>query len=98
MLLMYKFGRRIQGRFMSTSKYRLLFCVCLMALSCGLTLSVAGCGSGNPNEKEFLDSAPPGKPSEFPDETVAQRKERTRSKTKKEMAEAKGTGTAAKKP
>jgi hypothetical protein len=83
---------------MRTPKFRLLFCDCLMALSCGLTLLVAGCGSGNPNETEFLNSAPPGTPPENPDETVSQRRERTRSKTKKEMAEAKNKGTAAKGP
>jgi hypothetical protein len=49
-----------------------------------LTLAV-GC-SGNQNEDEFLRSAPPGKPSEFPNETVSQRRERTRSKTKAEKA------------
>jgi hypothetical protein len=101
MLLMYEVGRRTRGSFMSTRKDRLLFCVCLMALSCGLTLSVAGCGSSNPNETEFLNSAPPGKPSEFPNETFAQRKERTLrtpSKTKKEMEEAKDKGIEAKGP
>jgi hypothetical protein len=70
-----------------------------MTLSCGLTLLVAGCGSGNQNEAEFLASAPPGKPPDNPNETVAQRKERTRSKTKKEMAELeKDKATAPKTP
>ena len=36
----------------------------------------------NPNEDEFLKSAPPGQPSEFPNETVAQRKARTLGPTK----------------
>jgi hypothetical protein len=58
-----------------------------------LTLFV-GC-SGNQNEDEFLRSAPPGKPSEFPNESVSQRKERTRSKTKAEhAADAKNKGGA----
>ena len=87
---------------MSTPKYRLLFCVCLMALSCGLTLLVAGCGSGNPNETEFLNSAPPGKPPENPNETVSQRRARTLrtpEKAKAEKAEAsKDNGSAAKTP
>jgi hypothetical protein len=82
---------------MITPKIRLLLCACLMTLSCGVTLLVAGCGSGNQNEAEFLSSAPPGKPSEFPNETVAQRKERTRSKSKKELApDVKTKGTASK--
>ena len=50
----------------------------VMALGMNLALAVAGCG-GNANEREFLDSAPPGEPSPFPNESVAQRKARTRS-------------------
>jgi len=49
-----------------------------MALSMSLALGLPGCG-GNANEREFLNSAPPGEPSPFPNESVAQRKARTRS-------------------
>ncbi len=42
---------------MSTSRLRLAFSVCFVALSCGITLPLAGCGSGNPNETEFPLSA-----------------------------------------
>jgi hypothetical protein len=45
-------------------------------------LGLAGCGNSNPNEREFLQNAPPGKPSEFPNESVAQRKARTKGETK----------------
>ena len=38
-----------------------------------------GCGSSNPNEREFLESAPPGKPPENPDEKVSQRRSRTQN-------------------
>jgi hypothetical protein len=73
-----------------------------LALSCGLTLSQAGCGSGNPNETEFLNSAPPGKPPENPDETVSQRRQRTLrtpEKVKAEKAEElKSKGSASKTP
>jgi hypothetical protein len=50
----------------------------VMVLAINLTFSLSGCG-GNPNEAEFFKSAPPGVPSEFPNESVAQRKERTRA-------------------
>ena len=49
--------------------------VFLLSGSMVLTLCL-GC-SGNQNEDEFLRSAPPGKPSEFPNESFAQRKQRT---------------------
>jgi len=62
----------------------------LLGASMMLTL-VVGC-SGNPNEDEFLKSAPPGAPSEFPNETVAQRKARTLGPSKVVK------GAAAKKP
>ena len=41
----------------------------------GLSLLGAGCGMDS-NEKEFLESAPPGKPSEFPNETFKERRQR----------------------
>ena len=41
----------------------------------GLALIGMGCGADS-NEKEFLESAPPGKPSEFPDEKVSERRQR----------------------
>lgn len=41
-----------------------------------------GCNSGNPNEQEFLRSAPPGKPPENPDESYAERRSRTRNVSK----------------
>jgi hypothetical protein len=47
----------------------------LLAGGMGLAL-LSGC-SGNVNEDEFLKSAPPGKPSEFPDESISQRRART---------------------
>ena len=40
-----------------------------------LALVGAGCGVDS-NEKEFLQSAPPGTPSEFPDEKVSERRQR----------------------
>jgi hypothetical protein len=70
---------------MSASRLRLAFSVCFVALSCGMTLPLAGCGSGNPNENEF--PAPPGRPSEFPDETVSQRRARTLRSPEKIKAE-----------
>jgi hypothetical protein len=68
------------------------------ALLCMATLGlplVAGC-SGNPNEDEFLKTAPPGLKSEFPNESYAERRERTRTKTSRELqAEAKKKGAEA---
>jgi hypothetical protein len=52
----------------------------ILAGSMVLTV-VVGC-SGNPNEDEFRKSAPPGVPSEFPNESVALRKSRTLGPTK----------------
>jgi hypothetical protein len=43
-----------------------------------------GCG-GNSNEAEFARTAPPGIPSENPNETVAERRARTRIVTKQEQ-------------
>ncbi len=59
-----------------------------MSASMMLTMLI-GC-SGNQNEQEFLRTAPPGKPSEFPNESVAQRKDRTRAHS---TGVAKGTAT-----
>lgn len=42
-----------------------------------------GCG-GNSNEAEFARTAPPGIPSENPNESVAERRSRTRRVTKQE--------------
>jgi hypothetical protein len=55
----------------------------LLAIVLGINLApgLPGCG-GNPNEREFLNSAPPGEPSPFPNESVAQRKSRTKSEPK----------------
>ena len=43
----------------------------------GICLLGTGCGADD-NEKEFLNSAPPGKASEFPDEKVSERRQRTK--------------------
>ena len=51
---------------MSMPKLRLLIRVCLMALSCGLTLLTAGCGSGNPNETRVSQPPRPGSPPTIP--------------------------------
>ena len=42
----------------------------------------SGCGFGNPNEREFLQSAPPGQPSENPNESYSDRRARTRNVSK----------------
>lgn len=49
----------------------------------GLILAgtAAGCGSGNPNEKE-LSNAPPGKQTGDPNESFADRRGRTRNVSK----------------
>jgi hypothetical protein len=46
---------------------------------------LAGCGNSNPNEREFLNSAPPGKPPENPNESVSERRARTQSKLPDKM-------------
>jgi hypothetical protein len=74
----------------------------LLVGTLGLTWALAGCGSGNPNEREYFEHTPPGVPSDHPGESVAQRKARLRSPTKQELqaearrkaAEAKAAGTA----
>jgi hypothetical protein len=46
-------------------------------LSGGMVLTlIVGC-SGNQNEDEFLRTAPPGTPSEFPNESFGDRRART---------------------
>jgi hypothetical protein len=61
-------------------------------------LALAGCGSGNPNEREYLQTAPPGKPPDDPeDQKVAHRRERTRNVSKEiQKIEARNQGAAAK--
>jgi hypothetical protein len=67
---------------MKISKRRLAV-LFLLVWNLGLTLGLPGCGSGNPNEKEYLATAPPGKPPDDPDDSkVAHRRERTRAKSK----------------
>ncbi len=60
-------------------------------------LGLTGCG-GNPNEREFLDKAPPGKPSDDPeDKNVAHRRGRTRNVSKQvQKIEARGQAAAKK--
>ena len=53
-------------------------------------LGLSGCGNSNPNEREFLQNAPPGQPSEFPGESVAERKARTKGESKPAAKNAKG--------
>jgi hypothetical protein len=53
---------------------------------------LTGCGSSNPNEREFLNSAPPGKPPDNPNETVSERRSRTQSKVPSKL---KGKGVKA---
>jgi hypothetical protein len=70
---------------MSTPKSRLSAGLPLI-WGLGLAFALSGCGSGNPNEREYSEHAPPGVPSEFPNESVAQRKARTRTESKQEKA------------
>ena len=57
-----------------------------------LAAVASGCG-GNSNEKEFLDSAPPGVQTGDPNESYSQRRERTKTAPKKsDAAEKKGAG------
>jgi hypothetical protein len=69
------------------------FVLAVLLLSAG-GLGLAGCGGSNPNEREFLQNAPPGKPSEFPNESVAERKARTRGETKPAPKGARGKAPA----
>ncbi|MGP0067412.1 MAG: hypothetical protein ACLQGP_27930 [Isosphaeraceae bacterium] len=68
--------------------------ILLLLASLILPSNLVGCGSGNTNEKEFLSSAPPGKPPENPDETVSERRARTRLVSKK-VADAEAKNAAA---
>jgi hypothetical protein len=63
----------------------------MKTMKCGLAallvaaggLGLTGCGGSNPNEREYLQSAPPGKPPDDPDDQkVAHRRERTRNVSK----------------
>jgi hypothetical protein len=54
-----------------------------VGLVIGAPLAITGCGSSNTNEQEFLNSAPPGKPPENPNESFSERRSRTQAKTKK---------------
>ena len=56
--------------------------VLLLVVGLILPWGLGGCGSGNPNEQEFQRSAPPGKPLENPNESYAERRERTRNVSK----------------
>jgi hypothetical protein len=59
-------------------------------------LALAGCG-GNPNEREYLQTAPPGKPPDDPeDQKVSHRRERTRN-VPKEVQKIQERGEAANK-
>jgi hypothetical protein len=51
-----------------------------------LAASLAGCEPGNPNEAEYLEHTPPGKPPENPDETASERRARTLRVPKKVSA------------
>ncbi len=76
-----------------SSRVRTLLLLGGMALS----WNPVGCGSSNPNEHEFL-TAPPGMPPDHPNESFAERRERTRNLTKQELAaEAKNKAAEAKK-
>jgi hypothetical protein len=61
-------------------------------------LAATGCGGGNPNEREYFQDAPPGKPSDDPnDQKVAYRRERTRNVSKQvQKVEARGREAAEK--
>ena len=69
-----------------------------LIFSLGLVLSLSGCGSGNPNESEYAQHAPPGKPSDDPeDQKVSHRRERTRNVSKAvQKVEARGQAAAQK--
>ncbi len=71
----------------------------LLVFSLGFALGLPGCGSGNPNEREFLATAPPGKPSDDPEDSkVSHRRERTRNVAPQvAKIEARNQGATAKK-
>jgi hypothetical protein len=68
---------------MSKSIERWVFRV-LTALMLCMVVASFGC-SGNSNEAEFGRTAPPGIPSEHPNESVADRRARTRIVSKQEQ-------------
>ncbi len=81
----------------STMKPSRLAIFFLLICGAGLMPGLSGCGSGNPNEREYSEHAPPGLPSENPNESVAQRKARTRTASKQELkAEARNKAAEAK--
>ena len=82
---------------MRTTKSGLIGLAALLVAAGGLGLS--GCG-GNPNEREYQASAPPGKPPDDPeDQKVAHRRERTRNVSKQvQKIEARNQGAGKKAP
>ena len=62
-----------------------------------LTSNLVGCGSGNPNEKEYFAHTPPGKPPENPNESNSERRARTRNVPKQVAIAEALNETAAKK-
>jgi hypothetical protein len=62
-----------------------------------LTSNLVGCGSGNPNEKEYFAHTPPGKPPENPNESNSERRARTRNVPKQVAAAEARNEAAAKK-
>jgi hypothetical protein len=70
----------------------------LFVLPLGLPISMAGCGASNPNEAEFLRSAPPGEQAK--EEKYSDRRARTHTLSKRELANqaADKKATDAKKP
>lgn len=79
---------------MKRTRWAVLPPVCCLGLAPGL----AGCGSGNSNEREYAQHAPPGKPPDDPnDQKVSYRRERTRNVSDKVKAiEARGQAAAKK--
>ncbi len=61
------------------SRRELLSTLTLLGLA-----GILGCEPANQNEKEFLATAPPGKPPENPDEKVSERRARTHTVSKQE--------------
>ncbi len=53
--------------------------------------SAPGCGADNPNEREMMKDAPPGKKSEDPEDLkVSHRRERTQNQTHKQEGTVRG--------
>ncbi|HKI19167.1 MAG TPA: hypothetical protein VKA15_14870 [Isosphaeraceae bacterium] len=70
----------------------------LLAWAMSLSIALAGCGASNPNEREFLNTAPPGEQAK--DEQVSDRRARTHTLSKQEVRNqaAAEKAAAAKKP